>query len=88
MIERDFWLVEHSERISDTVSGLAFTGLTTIAARGRETLQTAIDRQKEITTRFVHYAANLQALGLEYRPDMTEGELRAWAASVHSALHE
>lgn len=85
---RDFWLAEHAERIAETVSGLAFTA-TQVAAHKpaeRERLKGTIDRQREITARFVHYVTNLQPFTLEYRPDMGEAELRRWAAGVFSAL--
>jgi hypothetical protein len=101
---RDFWLVEHADRIMNTVSGLAFTGLVAaisdeacIDDKGhakfpgyyrRQEFKGTIDRAKEIGERFVHLTLALQPFALEYYEGMTEADLRAWAAGVVSALRE
>lgn len=100
---RDFWLAEHADRIMDTVSGFAFTGLTATIPDAscfnaknsatpqfykRETYQGTIDRAKEIGERFVHYVVNVQPFTLEYYDGMPEADLRRWAAGVVSALKD
>lgn len=99
--ERDFWLAEHADRIMDTVSGFAFTGLTatipdsvaftaknsaTASFYKREKFQGTIERAKEIGQRFEYYVTNVQPFALEYYDGMPEADLRAWAAGVVSAL--
>lgn len=85
--ERDFFLVQHCDRIMDTVAGLAFSGSTlTSDERTKEQQRGTINRAKEIAGRFMEYTLGLQPFALEYHPNMTEAEVRAWAAAVVLAL--
>lgn len=85
--DRDFWLLEHAARITETTTGHAHAAVNAMA-RGpvRDRAKDAVERQKEITARFIVFAGTVSPFVYEYDPDMPEAQLRAWAAGVVSAL--
>jgi hypothetical protein len=84
--DRDFWLLEHADRISEVVGGLAYSTAVVLKSKDQRAQLIAIERSKEITARFVYYVGTVTPFVYEYDPEMPEAQLRAWAAGVVSAL--
>lgn len=80
--DRDWWLIARAPEVMDTVAGLAFATVVVLKARTMPRDKDRIELAKEMVGRFVDQATSLQMLGFEYRPDMSETELRAWAADA------
>lgn len=84
--QRDWHLIKVAPAVMNTVSGLAYATAVVLKGRDMEANKRSIELAKEMVSRFVDSATNLQMLGFEYRPDMTEDELRAWAADAHRVI--
>lgn len=84
--ERDFWLAEHAPRIMDTTAGLAHATLAVLKPADKERQRATIERAKEIGERFATLSVTLQTFMMDLRDDMTEAQLRAWAADLKRAV--
>lgn len=87
-LERDLSLAGGVEPVRDTLCGLAFSMNAVFAGKHpvKAPNARAIDLGREMLTRYQALVLAVAPSALEYRPDMSEQELRAWAASLINAL--
>lgn len=83
---RDFWLAEHAPAIMDTVAGLAHATNEVLKGPKRHANKAHVSLATELAERFATQTILLQTFMLDYRPAMTEPELRAWADGLKASL--
>ncbi len=87
-MNRDLELAGKAEAVSDTICGLAFSMNAFFTDRHpvKPHNAAAIERGREIFQRYTSLVFAVAPSLIEYRADMTEAELRAWASSLVTAL--
>lgn len=87
--ERAFELAGEAKRITETVTGHAHAAVNCMAdGPVKNTAKARIGMVKEMTGEFERLTFGLFPLTLEFRGDMPEAELRAWAMSVMEVLRD
>lgn len=87
-LDRDLTLAGGAEAVVDNVNGLAFSMNALLGDRNTQKPRNAASMRavREIAERYQSLVFAVAPAALTYRADMSEQELRAWAASFINAL--
>lgn len=87
---RAFFLLQHADRIDNTVRGLANSMNEGMGGAPADKMarRDVIALSGEISAAFVRYASVVQPFALEYDPNMSEAALRAWARDLVATLKD
>lgn len=85
-LDRDLWLVANADPIIDTVAGLANAMNSILKHQRRDVNAARVKAVQEMVGRYGNLVLAVTPSVLEYRENMTEEELRNWAASLMLAL--
>lgn len=87
--ERAFDLAGNAHRIAETVTGHAHAAVNCMAdGPVKNTAKARIGEVKAMCDEFARLTLGLLPFTLEYSEDMSEADLRAWAARVVEALRD
>lgn len=81
-----FWLVEHMDPILETTEQLANVTIQVLKAPTRERDLARVRDTVKMAREFGRLTLDLMPATLEYSEDMSEADLRAWAARVVEVL--
>lgn len=85
-IERAFLLAGRTALIADAVCGAAHaTANVMVQGPVRERTKGRIEEAREVLTHYQDLVFTVFPAAMEYRPDMPEAELRAWAERMVGA---
>lgn len=82
--DRDWKLIAAASTALDTTAGCANATITVLKPGRVEKARQyrAVEVVKEIVTRYVELATEVQMASFDYDPNMSEADMRAWAARL------